>query len=98
MWRKPDKSYGDEWGVWYGPAGEEGECATEVELNPNYYVVKEFTFVGTLIDDYDPDFPFLCIETTVEKADTLQEAAELGVRKIAKEGGMESFVSGLPKG
>ena len=96
MWRKPDKSYGDEWGVWYGPSSPQRDHATEVERSPSYYVIREFTFVGTLIDDCDPDFPFLCIETTVEEADSLQEAVGLGVRKIAEEGGAESFVSGLP--
>ena len=96
MWRKPDKSYRDEWGVWYGPAGEEGEHATEVEAGSGFYAVREFTFVGTLIEDCNPDFPFLCIERTV-KADSLREAVELGVKEIAEQGGMESFVSELPK-
>lgn len=96
MWRKPDKSYKDEWGVWYGPNGEEGEHATEVEAGGPFFAVREFTFVGTLIDDCDPDFPFLCIETTI-KAGSLQEAVGLGVLKIAEQGGEESFVSELPR-
>lgn len=95
QWRQPDCFFLAQWGIWYGPNGVEGDCATEVELGCGYYAVREFQNISGLIEDFDKDFPFLCTEITV-KASNLRHAAALGVLKIAEQGGDESFVETLP--
>lgn len=96
--RAPDTSDGMfyTWAVWYGPGGPAGDCATEVErYDSESFVVREYCHIGGLIDDYNPETPFLCTEIVV-KAPDMRSAAALGVLRIAERGGSESFVSELP--
>ena len=98
LWREPDSRSDDNWAVWYGPAGQDGDCATECERQFDGFVVREFQHVGGLIEDYDEDQPFLCIETWVsdEEANNLCKAVGIGVDRIREQGGPESFVESLP--
>ena len=113
MFRKPDYNFGQDWAIWYGPSGSNGDCATEAEAYGNgAYCVREFTDIRGLFDDYDKAVPFLCIEVYVSAEEIAVEqakqhaiagrfstrlAANLGAQKIAEQGGNESFVSELPQ-
>ncbi len=67
-WREPDKILEDGYRyIWYGPDGEEGDYATEVEFDDDEYTVSEYTNVVGLIEN--PDWPILKTTTkfTVEE-------------------------------
>ena len=108
-YRKPDSHYRDQWAVWYGPGGPEGECATELGKVQGGYAVSEYRcMVGRL----DEEEPFLRITAWVsdEEASAArrawnprsrlplpQFAARIGVNRIGENGGEETFVADLPK-
>jgi len=63
-WREPDRERGsDSWleYVWYGPAGEDGDTASELtwSRNTDLFGFSDYQHVGGLLDVYDPDFPYL---------------------------------------
>jgi len=54
--RKPDDVVGTSYAVWYGPGKrEEAEAATEVDVESGGYSVAEYTYVGDLIEEPDPE-------------------------------------------
>lgn len=71
--RKPDRS-DKEFAVWYGPGGEDGDSATEVEMSdPSYgggpISVSEYESLVGYVDDVDEDRPFRKITTTFDVAE-----------------------------
>lgn len=110
--RKPDSQFGQDWAVWYGRGGAQGDCATECEKVYAGYHVKEFLDIRGYFDTgtYDATTPYLVTSTFVsakEIEDAAQEfdsistsieiAARLGVDKIAEQGGTEEFAEQLPQ-
>jgi hypothetical protein len=102
QWRTPDDQvvgirYHRTWAVWYGPAGINGDYATEIESTPGGWVVREYQCVLGYFDEYNGP-PFLCTETFVsnEESDQYEIAIDIGVKRIAYYGGDESFVDSLP--
>jgi hypothetical protein len=107
--REPDEEVAG-YGIWYGPDGPDGDVATEVEIEHlgyerDRYIVREYHHAEGYIDDYDPDEPFLVVETLVDKADlpdvddrlALRYAAAIGVQQMSERGGEESWASELPR-
>ena len=97
-WRTPDvhEHIGD-WSrsIWYGPEGENGDCATLVEGTPGDYEVSEIQNITDYVDDpVDPPF---CVRTVggVE-AQNPQEAVAVGVAYLNYWGGSETFTDSLP--
>lgn len=91
--RRPDVSVPGSYWLWYGPAGRDGDCATEVEECHGGYIVREYQDVSGLIEN--PDDTFLVRETFVEASGPYW-AAQYGVLKLAYEGGEESWADALP--
>lgn len=95
-WREPDVTVEGNgyYSVWYGPGGEEGDCATEVEGNN----VREYQHVEGYFDEYDKDKPFMCTETFVENAEDydVRTIVAIGVQQIAEFGGEETMEANLP--
>ena len=98
--RKPDNSvslvYGD-WAVWYGPGGEHGDTATEVDGD----VVREYINVSGFFEYYDEDNPIMVSEVYVGDiwAKSPEHYAQIGVNRLAEYGPDEQqkFVGELPK-
>jgi hypothetical protein len=114
-WRKPDvfETYaGGAHAIWYGPAGVDGDTATECvwDDNANTFEVSEYQSVAGLFDSYDKSAPFLKNTTrftlkAVHKAvkdigqkptGILMWAVGLGVAQLAYFGGAEDMVCCLP--
>ena len=94
FWRVPDNQVMQIWAVWYGPAGPEGDCATEVErISEGLYEVSEYTCVVGLIDN--PPAPILKTTTVIEAPDLLV-APSIGTQYLAYYGGEETWVNELP--
>lgn len=94
-WRKPDVKVGDDYAIWYGPQGPEGDVATEVDREADdLYTVSEYQDVTGLIDD-PPDF--VLKTSTQVYAQSLREAAAKGVEAMQRWGGEEEFVSQIPQ-
>lgn len=75
--RKPDVDHRES-AIWYGPDGEDGDSATEVEMSdPSYgggpISVSEYRSLVGYADDLDEDYPFLKITTTFDM-DELRDA------------------------
>ena len=49
--------------IWYGPGGDEGDCASELEFESGDWKFSSYQHVEGYLDEYDKDFPFL--KTTV---------------------------------
>jgi hypothetical protein len=103
--REPDEEIAG-YAIWYGPDGPDGDVATEVEQHGySDYIVREYHHAEGYIDDYDPDEPFLVVETFVDKDDVpdvddrlaLRYAAAIGVAQMSERGGEESWASELPR-
>jgi hypothetical protein len=79
-WRKPDMSY--EFGmIWYGPAGDEGDVATEVEWSDweaGVFSVSEYQDATGLIERVDPDFSILKGTVGVGTYELARELVEQG--------------------
>ena len=95
-WREPDVTVEGNgfYSVWYGPEGEDGDCATEVEGN----TVRQYQHVGGYFDVYLKDRPFLCTETYVEDIGTNDPRAlvAVGIDQISEFGGEETMENSLP--
>lgn len=92
-WRAPDKQVKlfRGWAVWYGPGGEEGDCATEVEDDN----VRSYQYV----EGYDARTPYLVTETYVGDvyANNIGQLAQIGVDRLSEHGGVESWARELPR-
>ena len=98
-WRKPDYQHTDindeiVHAIWYGPAGPEGDTATEVErIYGDSYNVTEYVCVVGLLDSYPA--PILATSTVIEAENALL-APCYGTQYMAHYGGEEEFVKELP--
>jgi len=72
--RKPDDE-GSGVYIWYGPGGKEGDNATETEEEHGGWRVSEYANVEGVIEDLDPDEPFLKTSTFVERKELFEALA-----------------------
>jgi hypothetical protein len=71
IWRVPDEE-GEEWAVWYGPEGPEGDVASAVARTGSYqYRFAEIQNVVGLIDE--PEEDFLVTAVTIDLDDAAQK-------------------------
>lgn len=95
--RSADIDHGDRW-IWYGPAGVDGDCATEVVVyTPGSFLVREYQYVEGYLEDYEKETPFLCTEVYIEYEGGPCVAARIGANQIAQSGGTESWHAELPQ-
>ena len=68
-YREPDSQVDTSWAVWYGPDGEDGDFATEVDRQIGGFVVREYQSVVGYFDEgtYDESEPFRVSETWVSR-------------------------------
>lgn len=85
LFRVPDE-YGDDWAIWYGAGGKEGESAVAVNAYGGLYYVSEVQYVADLLED--PDDDFLVTRAYVDLVDVL--ASKLGAHQDEVEELLES--------
>jgi len=99
VWREPDLRIGNTYAVWYGPAGVEGDCATEIEHDGWYWRITEYQHVGGLVDEYQADTPFLTQTTYIDTLAAhvpLRYVVSRGVDYMGHYGGSEGWEEYLP--
>lgn len=91
--------------IWYGPAGEEGDVATEIEesgrsgwlddVDPLTPILKTTTYVD--VDDLKKYLAKIGVRHDVDDDTLVRYAVSLGVAQISYYGGDDEFVAELPR-